>query len=353
MLQYFTVVLHFLRLVLAVLSTGQSNISCRNEKNEPVDWFIIYKLPKYVMGNAGTGLDYMYLDGSMKNWELSTFKVNSTNGAAGHTLGQLYQGKGYKSNSSAYLLYNDAPPELPYDMEHGHTKGVVMFDKSQGFWLSHTIPHFPPFPERGFDYPSTGMFYGQVLFCVTYSYDQFHAISEQLAYSNPHVYNCSLPAPLWADMTRLAQLCLRVNPRLPRDRSVKKLVSAKGESFLSFVKSHLFVDDIYASWVAQLLDTDLLVESWQREGTKLFSNCSLRRHVLNVSGVRLPGPFYFHSHIDHSKWCVSVKPRDRWVCLGDLNRERGQAYRDGGLICTQNALIYRVFRQAIYSFFKC
>ncbi|XP_041912869.1 deoxyribonuclease-2-beta-like isoform X2 [Alosa sapidissima] len=299
MLHYFTVVLHFLRLVLAVLSTGQSNISCRNEKNEPVDWFIIYKLPKYVMGNAGTGLDYMYLDGSMKNWELSTFKVNSTNGAAGHTLGQLYQGKGYKSNSSAYLLYNDAPPELPYDMEHGHTK------------------------------------------------------AEQLAYSNPHVYNCSLPAPLWAEMTRLAQLCLRVNPRLPRDRSVKKLVSAKGESFLSFVKSHLFVDDIYASWVAQLLDTDLLVESWQREGHELFSNCSLRRHVLNVSGVRLPGPFYFHSHIDHSKWCVSVKPRDRWVCLGDLNRERGQAYRDGGLICTQNALIYRVFRQAIYSFFKC
>lgn len=57
--------------------------------------------------------------------------------------------------------------------------GVVMFDKTQGFWLSHTVPHFPPFPERGFGYPSTGMFYGQVLFCVTYSYEQFHAICKE------------------------------------------------------------------------------------------------------------------------------------------------------------------------------
>lgn len=66
--------------------------------------------------------------------------------------------------------------------------------------------------------------------------------AEQLAYSNPHVYNCSLPAPLMADLTRLAQLCLQASPPVPRDRSVKKLRSAQGESFLSFVKTHLFVD---------------------------------------------------------------------------------------------------------------
>ncbi|KAL2090113.1 hypothetical protein ACEWY4_014801 [Coilia grayii] len=347
-----TVALHLLSLTLALKSFGNS-ISCRNEKNEPIDWFIIYKLPKYTMDSDGSGLNYMYLDGSMKNWDLSPFTINSSSGAAGHTLGQLYQGKGYKSNSTAYLFYNDAPPELPYDMDHGHTKGVIMFDKYQGFWLSHSVPHFPPFPERGYDYPSTGLFYGQFLFCVTYSYEQFHPISEQLMYSNPRVYNCSLPPPLWADMPLLAQLCSGVSPHLPRDRSVKKLVSAKGETLLSFVKTHLFVDDIYTSWVAQLLDSDLLAETWQRPGHELFSNCSLRRHVLNVSGIRLPGPFYFHSRYDHSKWCVSLKPQDRWVCLGDLNRERGQAWRDGGLVCTQNTLIYAVFRRAIYSFFKC
>lgn len=128
-------------------------------------------------------------------------------------------------------------------------------------------------------------------------------------------------------------------------------VSSEEISNLSL--SVLFFTDIYTSWVAQLLDTDLLVESWQRQGHELYSNCSLRRHVLNVSGIRLPGPFYFHSHNDHSKWCVSVETRDHWVCLGDLNRERGQAWRDGGLICTQNPLIYQVFRRAIYSFIKC
>ena len=66
--------------------------------------------------------------------------------------------------------------------------------------------------------------------------------AEQLMYTLPHVYNCSLPGPLGADMTILAQLCSGASPHLPKDRTVKKLVSAKGETFLSFVKSHLFVD---------------------------------------------------------------------------------------------------------------
>lgn len=48
------------------------------------------------MEYSGNGVDYMYLDGSMKTWDLSPFKVNYSDGAAAYTLGQLYQGKGYE-----------------------------------------------------------------------------------------------------------------------------------------------------------------------------------------------------------------------------------------------------------------
>lgn len=56
--------------------------------------------------------------------------------------------------------------------------GVLLFDRSQGFWLSHTIPHFPSFPERGYLYPSSGKVNGQTALCITHHYDQFLQIGE-------------------------------------------------------------------------------------------------------------------------------------------------------------------------------
>lgn len=54
-----------------------------------------------------------------------------------------------------------------------HPVGVLLFDHTQGFWLMHSIPHFPSFPEKGYAYPSSGMLYGQTALCVTYQYEQF------------------------------------------------------------------------------------------------------------------------------------------------------------------------------------
>lgn len=70
------------------------------------------------MDSAGSGLDYLYLDGSMKNWDLSPFKVNSSNGATGHTLGQLYQGKGYEVS----LILNGWGKVLHYCMPQLHSQ---------------------------------------------------------------------------------------------------------------------------------------------------------------------------------------------------------------------------------------
>lgn len=58
--------------------------------------FIIYKLPRYKIGEVGSGVDYMYLDSSEENWRMSKFMVNISQGAIGNTLNQLYMGKAYK-----------------------------------------------------------------------------------------------------------------------------------------------------------------------------------------------------------------------------------------------------------------
>ena len=85
--------------------------------------------------------------------------------------------------------------------------------------------------------------------------------------------------------------------------------------------------DIYTGWVAHVLDTDLLFETWQRRDSELLSNCSLTRHTMNVRRVSPPGQLKFKSYYDHSKWCVSLEFQNPWTCLGDLNREGSQAWR--------------------------
>ncbi|XP_004067916.1 deoxyribonuclease-2-beta isoform X1 [Oryzias latipes] len=330
-----------------------ADISCRNEEGNPVDWFIIYKLPKYKVGEVGSGVEYMYLDESVARWQMSKYMINTSQGAIANTLKQLYMGKAYMSNSSVYVLYNDGPPDLKYIQAYGHTKGVLLFDHAKGFWLSHSIPHFPSFPERGYLYPSSGKLNGQTLLCMTYQYAQFLKIAQQLEYLYPRFYNCSVPAALSADLPQLAKLCAGSKPALASDKSMQPLFSNRGEKFISFVKSDHFVDDIYTGWVAQVLDTDLLVESWQTQGRVLPSNCSLPRHAMNIKRIQLPTLVRFQSYYDHSKWCVSQAYEDQVTCLGDLNRERAQLWRGGGLICSDNPVIYKAFRQLVDWYISC
>ncbi|KAK7889445.1 hypothetical protein WMY93_025005 [Mugilogobius chulae] len=311
-----------------------ADISCKNEAGEPVDWFVIYKLPKKKIGETGTGVDYMYLDSKMESWLMSKFMVNTTQGAMGKTLSQLYSGQAYKSNSSVYALYNDAPPDLKYILEYGHTKGMMLFDRSQGFWLSHTIPHFPSFPEKGYVYPKSGKVNGQTALCVTYKYEQFFHIVKQLLYIRPRFFNCSIPSSFSSDFALLSKLCDGVKLPLDTDRRIQDLVSAGGEKFVNYVKSRQYVDDIYTGWVAQLLAVDLLVETWQVMGHALPSNCSLSHHTMNIGKIKIPGPEHFVSYHDHSKWCVSQNFEAQLTCLGDLNREKAQMWR--GMALTRN-----------------
>ena len=60
--------------------------------------------------------------------------------------------KSCHSNSSIRVLF-----------QSGHTKGVVAYDQKTGFWLVHSVPNYPSKPSSGkYDYPATGMKFGQV-----------------------------------------------------------------------------------------------------------------------------------------------------------------------------------------------
>lgn len=66
--------------------------------------FVIYKLPIYKMEVQGSGVDYMYLDPSVMDFQMSKHTINSSKGAVGKTLTRLYSG--YTVRSSLNTNYN-------------------------------------------------------------------------------------------------------------------------------------------------------------------------------------------------------------------------------------------------------
>ncbi|XP_023575814.1 deoxyribonuclease-2-alpha isoform X2 [Octodon degus] len=265
-------------------------LRCYGDSGQPVDWFVIYKLPAQSgPGNeARKGLRYRYLDGSSGGWRDGAGPINSSEGAVGRSLQPLYRAN---ASQLAFLLYNDQPPKpvwAPDTSSNGHAKGILLLDQEGGFWLIHSVPRFPPLPSSGaYTWPHNAQTYGQTLICVSFPLTEFTKI------------------------------------------------------------------DLYAGWLAEALGADLQVQFWPNSQGTLPSNCSGPFKVLNVNQTSFPGPAgpTFHSTEDHSKWCVA--PREQWACIGDMNRNHGEEHRGGGTLCAQLPAIWKAFQPLVKTFNPC
>lgn len=78
----------------------------------------------------------------------------------------------------------------------GIAKGVLMFNNFTGFWLIHSVPGFPPFSERGYDYPQSGRTRGHIFFCVSVNVFEIDAIGSLFSHNMPHFYDWYIPAAM-------------------------------------------------------------------------------------------------------------------------------------------------------------
>uniref|UniRef100_UPI0037E91075 deoxyribonuclease-2-alpha n=1 Tax=Semicossyphus pulcher TaxID=241346 RepID=UPI0037E91075 len=360
----------FLSLLISCVPLGgnTSPISCYNDQGDAVDWFYLYKLPKeHGKISPQQGELYLLLEKGSEGWTNGKGTVNDTAGALGRTVGQLYsQGK---NSELAYILYNDQRPPQDFGdrwddnsgSRGGHTKGVVLLDKNQGFWLVHSTPHFPPVRQEGqFYYPSSGVTNGQNFICVTYPLERFQTIGEQLQINQPNVYDCDVPESLAAQVPALAAVCkkkhlpdhISAHIKPVANRSVT-LTSKDGTDFFNFAKGASFDNDLYHSWVAPTLQSDLLVQFWIRSTGILPSDCSQGWKVLDIKVINPGQTFTFKASQDHSKWAVSTKAAGSgpgggggWVCVGDINRNEAEEKRGGGTVCLHDAVVWKAYRMA-------
>ncbi|XP_025059622.1 deoxyribonuclease-2-alpha [Alligator sinensis] len=306
--------LPLLFMALSLTPAAAGGISCYDDNGQPVDWFVAYKLPHH---SPGQGLRYHYLDARRGDWVSGHALINSSQGALGTTLRQLYQAATTQGDAVAYVLYNDQPPRANtsistrFAASHGHTKGVVLLDGTQGLWLVHSAPHFPPPTATTFAWPPTASRFGQTFLCITFPYASFQDIGR-----SPDAH------------------------------------SRGGAPSLSLAKHRRFHDDLYSGWLAAALGDTLLVESWRDGPGDLPSNCSgPGPQVLNVAHVAFPDMPAFATTQDHSKWAVADTAA--WACVADTNRNRGEEQRGGGPGCLPHRPLWKAFRGLVQDYDPC
>lgn len=370
----------FIAIVNAILTGVEPQLQCRDEENQPVDWFVMYKIPKISQSSNpliknGEAYIYMTSDNADSGWKVSKKSISSNTSIPGYTLAPLYPET--NSNSILWTLYNDDAPNKSASGYYGHTKGVAMADAQQGFWLIHSVPGFPPAPDHGtdpperarsersvdfislsdpeYEYPQSGKTYGQSFLCVSVNKDQIDLIGTQFMYNQIIPYKNNLPQKLAEQYPIMTKAANKIRVKNAPYKHRTSFTSLGGVKFLSFAKSDKWQKDLYEDFVAPQLGLELLAETWPNSRNRLPSDCSGSR-VLNIESINIEEVnVVFKATHDHSKWAVSNtgKKNKTWVCIGDINRAEAQLGRGGGTVCLNSAHIWKSYRDIINDVEPC
>ncbi|XP_052720749.1 deoxyribonuclease-2-alpha-like isoform X2 [Crassostrea angulata] len=341
--------------VLLVFVWGSEGLKCKSHTGEPVDWFTVYKLPEIheigIDPLSYDGVGFYYMDAVTPSWKLSSVGINDTGHSVEYTLRQIYKNT---TNDYMYAMYNDQPPEGHTSLNHGHTKGVFAFDKTEGFWLIMSIPHFPPAKHSGFSYPHSGTVYGQSIFCISLPYTSIEDVAKIMTFTYPKFYDFYLPPTFSSENPIMTGILSNQQKHVtsPPFQLETTFHSTDGVVLHNFAKSNDFHKDLYDAYLAPILQESLFVETWQNgpDSDTLPSNCSIKFQVYNIQMIRFPNGDFKETK-DHSKWAVSRT--GSWICIGDINRQSTQFHRGGGTMCMSDPHVWKEYTNIIRDIETC
>ncbi|KAK6033369.1 deoxyribonuclease-2, partial [Ostertagia ostertagi] len=283
----------------------------------------------------------------------SSKTLDDTDQAIAYTLNQYYSKK--SDPTIFHVMYNDEPYNStsasllemltsnrvhPAAIQFGHTKGTMFFDETDGIWLIHSVPKFPP-PDH-YQYPTSGHDYGQTMWCLSLPYSQLEKIATQLYYNKPDIYSSQLPVKMAADYPLLSKVIAGQYKQGEPYSSTLTLTTKGGTNFISFAKTNEFNNDLYDGIVAPYLKADLIAETWRR-GSEVPLQCSLTYHTNDALQIQVGATMEFKYTKDHSKLARSADSTRPWVCIGDVNRMTTQYIRGGGTTCLSSTFVWQAF----------
>ncbi|XP_075885160.1 deoxyribonuclease-2-beta-like [Nelusetta ayraudi] len=320
---------------------SEAAVTCKNNNDAVVDWFIIYKTP-VVKSRLLTGLQYIYMDSTGATESTPNNKlINDPRGILANTLRPLLTPVRQMLPTFGYISYSDQPPGWSADQEFGHSKGVLLVDsRNYGVWLMHSTPQFPYRRNINNFWPPSGAANAQTFICVTLPYNQFVYVGLHLQYINAFSFDHDVPANFHRQLIEAVDW-----KKLDPVSSFQQLTTAGNNQFHAVAKQQLQQQkdgDLYVT-IGRLIGSDVFAQTWggQRDRSRSYCVTNLPK-VYNVKSIHTSVGDWKPS-CDHSKWCVAKNQNNNWVCIVDVNRAPTQYRRRGGALCLQNAIIKRNF----------
>ncbi|XP_029299511.1 plancitoxin-1-like [Cottoperca gobio] len=345
----------------------EGDVTCRNNKNEEVDWYIIYKAPK--QGKTLTGLEYIYIDSTLHTKETYTSGklIDHADGVLANTLRPILKEKTSMQNDFGFISYSDQPPGCHADDEFGHSKGVVMVEEDKsGVWLLHSTPQFPFKRDQNHFWPQSGERNAQTFICVTFPHDQFIAIGKHLQYIKAFPFDHHVPDDFpelinvvnWKSITPSNDKQPLTSNGLQPFFSIAKLQFKESAPAAGSKRRHpdnlddaRAVGDLYTT-IANTYSSEVKVQSWPcKQDT---SSCPKNGHkVINIESITITNFGVWKAGNDHSKWCVTTDNNKPLICIADVNRRMSQYKRRGGALCFENEAVRTMFKGFIMDTQPC
>ena len=323
---------------------------CRNPKGAEVDWYVIFFMP--TSASSDGQIHYAYFDNTLNTlnyylYEESSFpptKITS-----------------YVTSSSTsdfnYFFWNDDLTVKDGESKsasstRAHAKGSLVYDKSNGAFLLHSLPRFPTRTSTNeilTELPSNAGVYGQHFLCITVTKDTSEKIAELLNYinvsNNASVKkdNVNSSANKWIT----ALINNKFDSSYPKELQTT-IKSKAGVDFNFISKNYLNTVTPYDTTVRSIYKDDFYVRTWTKPS--LAPAICEEYSIFNVENVQF-GSYGYAKGKEHSKWAISVF---KYInCFGDLNHCESQANRGGNIVCFQNEKLHNIMKDAVNGIDTC
>ncbi|KAI5643238.1 deoxyribonuclease II domain-containing protein [Phthorimaea operculella] len=328
------------------------NVYCRDNFNEPVDWWYIYKPASDVAPYDDTGRNFSFIVSDLiSRWlrpELPGQYITTTDNMLYHTLAPMYRST--TSHQLAVMVYDDAGSN-----QGAKARGILMVDQSGGIFISHTVPRLVDVNSKQPKFPTSELKYGHLLMCVSVDVDTINLIAKLVQYIGAKVTVEKVPEessstqffPKWNDISAKEHEWLK-KPFGPLEFSSRRytlnvmvLFRRPGSSaclYQTFASSNGIVMDVYSP-----------------SGTNPKNTCSNNHGVRSIDSVSLimweELVHYIRNDTDKSRFAVSTaaswqrKGRigaQYWTCTSGLDRA-DRSKKGGMLICVDRYEVWWAF----------
>ncbi|CAK0885292.1 unnamed protein product [Prorocentrum cordatum] len=254
--------LRFGALLLAAGTWAGAGGQCLDEAGAAVDWWLLLKHPA-TFGGDGSGTQYVYVTSSdTSSLKPGEGKVTDADSLLGRQIEGVYSGRDVN-----YVMYNDQTPDGNYSLEYGHSKGFFAYNSTNGYWVQHSIPHFPNYQSKGYLYGSGQERYGQHAFCMTMSPEAINEVAEVMRFSNGWIYDHRTDGSL----PNVEDIVTGKN--IDMKGTIHKDVQTAWGVVKLFGKTENFDSGMVPELIAPELKQTMLVQSWLNSGGPLGPYC--------------------------------------------------------------------------------